>query len=465
MSRERDILKNTAIYAIGNFGSKILVYVIVLIYTHYITPNELGYYDIILVTISLVLPIAMCSLDEGIYRWLIGVKDENIIEIISTCTKTIIVITSIIGCILLLLNHFFYIQYVILIILLLSSMAIYQLFLNVVRGLSNSKIYAVSGIVNSSIDLSLEFIGLVFLKMGVEVLLISKIIANLITLGYLCFKQKELRSCLKGKFNISILKSLLSYSLPLIPNSLSWWIVNSSDRYIILFFLGSVYNGIYSIANKFPTVITTITGIAYFSLQESIIKEYNSSDRDQFYSKIFEKYYTILFLIIICVIPATRLIVQWLVGIDYCEAWKFTGFLYIGAVFSALSAFLGIGYQISRETKRSVVSTVSAAILNIGINLLLINLIGLYAVSFSTMIAYIFLFGLRIKHSKKYFRLQLQWKNFVLLVFSAYISIIISYLPNILIVIFAEVIIILLVLSINRKLIFDFVGIIKKRSS
>ena len=145
-------------------------------------------------------------------------------------------------------------------------------------------------------------------------------------------------------------------------------------------------------------------------MQESIIKEYNSSDRDQFYSKIFEKYYTILFLIIICVIPATRLIVQWLVGIDYCEAWKFTGFLYIGAVFSALSAFLGIGYQISRETKRSVVSTVSAAILNIGINLLLINLIGLYAVSFSTMIAYIFLFGLRIKHSKKYFRLQVQWK-------------------------------------------------------
>ena len=87
MSRERDILKNTAIYAIGNFGSKILVYVIVLIYTHYITPNELGYYDIILVTISLVLPIAMCSLDEGIYRWLIGVKDEILLKLYQLVQK------------------------------------------------------------------------------------------------------------------------------------------------------------------------------------------------------------------------------------------------------------------------------------------------------------------------------------------------------------------------------------------
>lgn len=463
MSRESTILKNTAIYAIGNFGSKILVYIMVLVYTHFITPKELGYYDLILVTISLILPIVMCSLDEGIYRWLINNENENIIEIISTCTKTIIGTTVVVGCSLLLLNHFIHIQYIVQIVLLLSSMSIYQLFLNAVRGLSNSKIYALSGIINSFIDLILEFIGLVFLKMGIEVLLISKIIANLVTIGYLCFRQRELRSCLKGKYNVGIIKPLLSYSLPLIPNSVSWWIVNSSNRYIILFFLGSAYNGIYSVSNKFPTVITTITGIAYFSLQESIIKEYTSLDRDQFYSKIFKKYYTILFLLVICAIPATRLIVQWFVGLEYHSAWEFTGFLYIGAVFSALSAFLGIGYQISKETKRSMISTVSAAILNIFITLLLIRYMDLYAVSFSTMIAYIFLFGLRIKHSKKYFQLKIKWAHFLLLNFCACISIVVSYLPNILVIIFAELIIILLVLITNRKLIFDFLNIIKKR--
>lgn len=463
MSRESNILKNTAIYAIGNFGSKILAYIMVLVYTHFITPNELGYYDLILITISLILPIVMCSLDEGIYRWLIDTEDKNIDETISTCTKTIIGTTLIIGCAVLLLNYFFHIQYVIQIILLLSSMAIYQLFLNIVRGLSNSKTYASSGIINSSIDLILEFIGLVFLNMGIEVLLVSKILANLTTIGYLCFKQKELRGCLKGKFNTNIIKPLLSYSLPLIPNSLSWWIVNSSDRYIILFFLGSTYNGIYSVANKFPTVITTITGIVYLSLQESIIKEYNSSDRDKFYSRVFKNYYTILFLLVICAIPATRLIVQWFIGLNYSNAWEFTGFLYIGAVFSALSAFLGIGYQISKETKRSMISTVSAAILNIFITLLLIRYMDLYAVSFSTMIAYIFLFGLRIKHSKKYFQLKIKWAHFLLLNFCACISIVVSYLPNILVIIFAELIIILLVLITNRKLIFDFLNIIKKR--
>lgn len=462
MSRESNILKNTAVYAVGNFGSKILAYIMVLVYTHFINPNELGYYDLILTTISLILPIVMCSFDEGIYRWLID-SDKNIIETISTCTKTILGTTITIGCGLLLLSRFIYIQYAGLIISLLASMAIYQLFLNAVRGLSNSKTYAISGIINSFIDLISEFVGLVFLNMGVEVLLISKTFANLVTIGYLCFKQKELRSCISGKFNVKIARPLLSYSLPLIPNAVSWWIVNSSSRYIILMFLGTAYNGIYSISNKFPTIITTITGIVYFSLQESIIKEYKSSDRDFFYSKIFKQYYTILFSLVICAIPATKLIILWFVNSDYSSAWKYTGFLYIGTVFSALSAFLGIGYQISRETKRSVVSTVTAAIINALINIWLIRYIGLYASSISTMVAYIFLFGLRIVHSKKYFQLKVQWPHFLLMILGACMSIVVSFLSSISVIVLCEVIIILLVVWKNRKLVLDLLNMIKRK--
>ena len=463
MSRESNILKNTAVYAVGNLGSKILAYIMVLVYTHYINSNELGYYDLILTTINLILPIVLWSFDEGIYRWLIDSTNDNIIKTISTCFKTILGTTFLIGCCLLIVDHIVNIKYVWLIVLLLSSMAIYQLFLSAVRGLSNSKTYAISGVINSTVDLALEFVGLVFFHMGVEVLLFSKVFANLITIGYLSIRQKELRSCIKANFSVKIAKALFKYSLPLIPNAVSWWIVNSSDRYIILFFLGTAYNGIYSISNKFPTIITTITGIVYFSLQESIIKEYGSQDRDQFYSKIFKKYYTILFSLVICAIPATKLVIQWFVSTAYRSAWEFTGFLYISTVFSALSAFLGIGYQISKETKRSVISTVSAAGINALINIVLIDHIGLYAASFSTMVAYIFLFGLRIKHSRKYFQLNIQWTHFLTLILCVCMSMIVSYLPDTLDIMISELLLILFVLVGNRKLILDLLGIVKKR--
>ena len=100
-------------------------------------------------------------------------------------------------------------------------------------------------------------------------------------------------------------------------------------------------------ANKFPTILTTITSIFYLAWQESAIQEYNSPNRDKFYSEVFKKYYILLFTLCLCAIPATRLVIELFVSEAYKNAWEYTGFLYLGAAFSALSSFLGMGYQIS----------------------------------------------------------------------------------------------------------------------
>ena len=462
VSRENKILKNTIIYAVGNFGSKILAYIMVLVYTYYIGAEELGYYDLILTTISLFLPIIICSYDEGIYRWLIDDSKRNKIEIVSNCIKTVIFTTCLAIIVLLLINVKFHIQYVGFIAAMLGSSTIYQVILNAVRGMSNSHVYALSGIINSVILLFLEILGLVVLGMGIEALLISKTMANILTILFIFMRQPSLRGFLTCRFNTKLSKSMLSYSLPLIPNSLSWWIVNSSDRYIILLFLGTAYNGIYAIANKFPTIITTITGIVYLALQESVIKEYDSPDRDSFYSKVFRQYYTLIFSLIICAIPATKLMIGWFVSTEYQSAWQYTGFLYLSTVFSALSSFLGIGYQISRETKRSVVSTVSSAGVNIAVNIMLIQFIGLYAASFSTFAAYLFLFVLRIIHSKKYFTLHIKWSEFISMFIISILVSVVTYIGSLMTVILTTVVCIALMLILNKKFALHIIEKIEK---
>ena len=101
------------------------------------------------------------------------------------------------------------------------------------------------------------------------------------------------------------------------------------------------------------------------------------------------------------------------VSAEYAEAWKYTGFLYMAASFSALSSFLGIGYQISKETHRSFVSTVFAACVNILVNLVTIRRWGLQAASLSACLAYMLLFAVRIRHTKRYFRLRAVWPEFI----------------------------------------------------
>ncbi len=452
MDRNRKIVNNTIIFAIGNFGSKVLSYIMVLIYTHYIDAPDLGYYDIILTTVSLIHPIFIMGFDEGLYRWLIGNENINKKEILSTCLKTT-TFTSLCSIILLLLlNLKFQFRDISLIAFFVVSSMIATMVQNAIRGLTNNKLYAASGIIHSLIILLLEATGLLIFSMGIEALLISKILANVFTILFIYLREPTLRGIIKIPFNKPLAKEVFNYSMPLVPNQVSWWIVNSSDRYIILGFLGTTFNGIYTVTNKFPTIITTITSIVYFALQETIIKEYSSDDRDKFYSSTFKNYYVLLFSLIICAIPATKVIITWFVSAEYLDAWKYTGFLYLSTVFCAFSGFLGIGYQIAKETKRSVVSTVSAAGINILINVALISIWGLHAASFSTFFAYFSLFIIRIFHSKKYFNLNINWIYFGGFSLAAIGMVICSYYSNIKINIILAVSAGLVMIYLNRSI-------------
>ena len=452
MDRNKRIVKNTIVFAIGNFGSKILAYIMVLVYTHYIGKEELGYYDLILTTVNLLHPLLLMAFDEGIYRWLIG-NEADKKQIFSSCIKTTGITTALSVIVLLIINFVFHFQYIQYIALFIVTSMMYSMFQNTVRGFAKNKIYAFSGILNSTIILTIELVGLCFLNLGVECLLIAKISANIIAIVFMYLNMSEIHHFWRLPVKWQLSKEVFAYSFPLVPNQISWWIVNSSDRYIILFFLGTAYNGIYSISNKFPTIITTITAIIYLALQETIIKEYKSQDRDEFYSDIFEKYYTLLFSLVFCAIPATNLVIRWFVSTEYSEAWKYIGFLYLSTIFSALSSFLGIGYQISKETKRSVISTVSAAAINILINVVFISYIGLHAASFSTFIAYFTLMIIRIKHSRKYFTIHIKWPLFIGYTLIATIIVFVSYITNtignLLIAVFAAA----FVLCFNRKFI------------
>ena len=77
-------------------------------------------------------------------------------------------------------------------------------------------------------------------------------------------------------------REMIAYSVPLILNSVSWWINNASDRYILTYFSGVAVNGIYSVAYKIPTILSTIQSIFYNAWSISAITEFDRNDTDGF---------------------------------------------------------------------------------------------------------------------------------------------------------------------------------------
>src|SRR5690606_32714093 len=145
-----------------------------------------------------------------------------------------------------------------------------------------------AGIINAFLILLLNIFFLVVFEFGIEGLFISTMIANIITIIFIMVIIKINKLIIFNRVDLDLSKKMLGYSLPLVPNTMSWWLINSADKFLILYFLSAEMNGIYAISTRFPTILMIINSIFLLSWQDYILE---AKDNDQnFGNKLFDKF-------------------------------------------------------------------------------------------------------------------------------------------------------------------------------
>ena len=74
---KKQLIKGTLIYAIGNLGTKIISFLIVPLYTYFILPADMGDYDIVITTVSLLTPLITMRISDAAYRWMLHKIDKD----------------------------------------------------------------------------------------------------------------------------------------------------------------------------------------------------------------------------------------------------------------------------------------------------------------------------------------------------------------------------------------------------
>ena len=412
MNRGKRFAKKTAIYAIGNFGSRVLTFLMVPYYTHNIPTSEYGIYDVLLVTISLIMPLLTLQTQEAIIAGMIDREKDN--NQIIKCTLSIVLLNSItLALLYLIVRCFVEIQYGIYFMALLTIKSIYTIVHQYARGLSKTGLYAATGIIYTLVFLGLNIIQLSVLHTGIQGLLISETIASIVAIGMVTIGAPEIMKAIRVKINNSELRRIIRYSLPLIPNNISWWLINASDRYVIGIFLGSVSNGVYAISYKFANIIQTITSLVYLAWQEISLEEYKSNDKDTFYSNFFNSYMRLMLSGVLVAICCTKFITTTFLDAGYTDAWKYTAWLYMGVVYSSLASFLNTCYLAKGETGEILKGTLIAGVTNLAVDVALIRFIGVYAASLSTVVSAFVVLIRRIFDNKKYYDLAVDWKTLI----------------------------------------------------
>lgn len=429
-NKNKELIKGTIIYAIGSFGSKVLSLLIVPLYTFYIIPEELGNYDLILTTINLLIPIITFQITDAAYKKIVEKFDER--QKIISCTYWILIISSIISSLLCMVigRVAMGLRYAVY----LTAMLIVQMWFlslqRLLRALKRQKTFVVAGIFQTFCFLILIAILVCIIKLKVDGLCISYIVAHFIAIIFMLTQCRDL-IVKKITYNKKDLFEMLKFSIPLIPNAMSWWLINSSDKYIIRILLGASSNGIYSVSSKFPAVLQTVNSLFYSSWQDVAIREKAGEERNKFYTNTFEKYYELIFGLVLIAMPATRAVLPFVVSAEYKSAALYSTFIYLGMAFQGFSSFYGINYLNHDKTFGATATSLIAAAINLIVDLILMPYVGLYAAGISTFMGFFVMWLIRVKQTKKITNIQINKRKFLVYLSISIICAIASIFANI----------------------------------
>lgn len=402
------LLKGMLVYSFGSLGSRAINMAIYPILTFFLLKAELGYYDLIINTIYLVVPLVTFQLADGIFRMILPIKDNKEIKKIISPGITLIIYSTFIllTIILLTVMSFSTVQYNILVFLMAVFFAFNISLKQIIRGLKKNRIYVISDIVYSFSFVMLLLMFLKFFGTNLKGALFSFVIANTFSIMYLITSSKL---WLYFKYQLipdkTIIIRLLKYSMPLIPNALSWWLVGSINTWIILFMLGLEANGIYGLAFKFSSIIYILNKIFSLAWQDKVILE--KENDAQYNSKVFNNLLFFLLSMVVLIILFMKPILRIIVAQEYFEVWKYIPWLLIATVFASTSSYFGAFYLSWKKTNIIFITTLSGAIITIILSLFLTKYYGLLGTSLAVCSGFFVITVLRYLNTRKQLKLKI----------------------------------------------------------
>ena len=402
MNKYTKLLKNTSILGMGAFLSKVLVFLLLPLYSSVMTTSDYGTADIVAQSANLLQPLITLGICNAVFRFCYDDKD-NQDAVFTIGFSTLIAGMGIFAlCIPLLKKIYILDDYMLLLALYVFMYGMHTICAQFLRGRGLVKTYAVKGVLCTVFTLVFNILLLVVFRLGVTGYLVANILADFFTVLYM-FKAADLVDAIQiKKYSPRLAVNMLKYSIPLIPTTVFWWITNISDRYVILYMVDESASGIYAMGYKIPNIVIMLTGVFIEAWQMSLVEEDNKGSMGKFFTKVFEGYKSVMFIAASGLILFVKVITKILIKNDFYEAWQYTPFLIVATVCSGLVTFVSVIFLVKKKSVNSLICSSASAIINILLNIILIKSYGVMGAAVATMISYIAVYFLASYRSQLY---------------------------------------------------------------
>ncbi|SDA09446.1 Membrane protein involved in the export of O-antigen and teichoic acid [Ruminococcus sp. YE71] len=414
----KKLFSNTLIFALGSFSSKVLMILLVSVYTNYLTKAEQGINEIIQQIANWLIPVVTMTISESVIRFgLDKAYDKKKVFTVGNLAclggfavlGIVLPIVTVSGVADKYLNG-----YSLLIYIYIVAASLKLVYSNFLRAIEKVRLFAVNAIVNTLLTLIGTVLFLIVFRMGNKGYLYSIIAADLLSVVFMCFAAKLWKYFDLLHPDKKMVRLMLSYAIPLIPAQIMWLITNSSDTFMTTHYLDKEATGVLSASYKIANLVSTVYLMFGQAWNMSAVLEDDSDDRDEFYSNVFYLNQCLLYILAAgCLMICAPLTQIWM-GESVWESMRYSPILIYSTIFSCFTTFMGSIYLASNKTGRSLVTSLIAGVINVTLNIILIPRIGLYGPPITTVVSYIAVFVVRCFDSRSIVPFELNIRKIVI---------------------------------------------------
>ncbi len=467
-SKEKIFLNNTVILFVGRMCTKLIQFFLLPLYTAILTTSEYGTVDLISTYVTILVVLVNLQIENSIFRFIADKRgnEKNTINIVSNVVSISIFQIIIFTILFLIIYPFIHIEGKIFLLLNVIASIFMTTTMCVSRGIGDYKNYAISSFIAASTAIVFNILFLVVIKLSITGLLLSTFISYILSGLYLFFRIKIYKYINLKFLNSTTRKELLKYSLPLIPNELSWQAIKSSDKIIVVYILGKAYNGILSVSLKFSTMFTEIYNIFNTSLTDTVVLNIKEKDGEKFITILINKIYRLFLsggLLIIAIMP---FVFNIFVNKAYNDSYNYIPLYIISSIVNVMVGMTSGIFIAKKNTKVIAYTSSIAGIINIILDLLLMKKIGLYAAAISTIVGFIVMFIIRYIIILKNYKVRIHLSNFIITFIALILILPVYYYGNLYTRLFTLIFTVILSIYLNKVVIkqcFHIIQRLKKR--
>lgn len=274
-----------------------------------------------------------------------------------------------------------------------------------------------------------------FLGFGIDGLLWGSIISLAVIFPFLWKKAVGTVSLQPRRISVPVVTEMAKYSFPLVIGNLATWILSLSDRFVLEFFRGSQEVGIYSASYRISENSIMLLASLFLLAERPILMHTWESEGEEKSKTLVSK--VTRYYIISCIPGVVGLsvlakpIVKILTGAEYLLGYQVIPFVTMGAFIFGLQQRFQMGPLFFKRTRTIMSSIITASILNLALNFLLVPRYGYMAAAFTTLISYAFLLLLMVLLSRQFFAWSFPFSSLAkVCVSSAAMGLVMYYIGN-----------------------------------